>query len=84
MNPSSAGPSSKPRVGPSLPSDSDATFKRNEEYSRKNPHPETVAFVEDIVVEYFTDMDYPKINRCTELLSMNEELKQARKAVEFD
>ena len=24
--------------------------------------------------------DYPKLHRCTELLSMNEELKQARKA----
>lgn len=28
--------------------------------------------------------DYPKLNRCTELLSMNEELKQARKAFETD
>lgn len=26
----------------------------------------------------------PKLNRCTELLSMNEELKQARKAFETD
>nr|GEW98375.1 transcription initiation factor TFIID subunit 13 [Tanacetum cinerariifolium] len=44
----------------------------------------TVALVEDIVVEYVTDMDAPKLNRCTELLSMNEELKQARKAFDVD
>ncbi|RVX01486.1 Transcription initiation factor TFIID subunit 13 [Vitis vinifera] len=44
------------------------------------PLPETVALLEDIVVEYVTDLDLPKLNRCTELLSMNEELKQARKA----
>ncbi|MBA0812445.1 hypothetical protein Gohar_026413 [Gossypium harknessii] len=73
------------------------------------PLPETVALVEDIVVEYVTDMahkaqdigskrgklsvedflylirkDLPKLNRCTELLSMQEELKQARKAFEVD
>nr|GEX29170.1 transcription initiation factor TFIID subunit 13 [Tanacetum cinerariifolium] len=70
---------------------------------------ETVALVEDIVVEYVTDMvhkaqdiaskrgklltedflffirkDTPKLNRCTKLLSMNEELKQARKAFDVD
>lgn len=28
--------------------------------------------------------DSPKLNRCTELLSMNEELKQARKVFESD
>nr|GEX52797.1 transcription initiation factor TFIID subunit 13 [Tanacetum cinerariifolium] len=28
--------------------------------------------------------DTPKLNRCTELLSMNEELKQARKAFDVD
>lgn len=28
--------------------------------------------------------DFPKLNRCTELLSMQEELKQARKAFEVD
>ncbi|KAK6135058.1 hypothetical protein DH2020_031205 [Rehmannia glutinosa] len=85
----------------------------------QNPFPETVTLVEDIVVEYVTDMaspfllnydnvhkaqeiaskrgklltedffflirkDLPKLNRCTELLSMNEELKQARKAFEVD
>nr|GFA05050.1 transcription initiation factor TFIID subunit 13 [Tanacetum cinerariifolium] len=63
------------------------------------PLPETVALVEDIVVEYVTDMrgklltedflflfrkDTPKLNRCTKLLSMNEELKQARKAFDVD
>lgn len=75
----------------------------------EQPLPETVALVEDIVVEYVTDMahkaqeigskrgklsvedflflirkDPPKLNRCTELLSMQEELKQARKAFEVD
>ncbi|XP_074306238.1 transcription initiation factor TFIID subunit 13-like [Silene latifolia] len=75
----------------------------------RNPLPETVALVEDIVVEYVTDLvhkaqdiatkrgklltedflflirkDMPKLNRCTELLAMNEELKEARKAFEVD
>ncbi|KAI3699271.1 hypothetical protein L2E82_43473 [Cichorium intybus] len=74
-----------------------------------NPLPETVALMEDIVMEYVTDMahkaqdiaskrgklltedflflirnDLPKVNRCKELLSMNEELKQARKAFDVD
>lgn len=31
-----------------------------------------------------TLQDLPKLNRCTELLSMQEELKQARKAFEVD
>ncbi|CAM8984064.1 unnamed protein product [Rhodiola kirilowii] len=69
-----------------------------------NPLPETMALVEDIVVEYVTDLankaqesaskrgklltedflflirkDPAKLNRSRELLSMNEELKQARK-----
>ncbi|CAL5357723.1 unnamed protein product [Camellia sinensis] len=120
MNNSSAGPSSKVRVGSSQPSE--ATFKRKRGVFQKdlhhmmygfgddiNPLPETVVLVEDIVVEYVTDMvhkaedvaskrgklltedflflirkDLPKLNRCTELLSMNEELKQARKAFEVD
>lgn len=68
-----------------------------------------MALLEDIVVEYVTDLvhkaqetaskrgklltedflflmrkDLPKLNRCTELLSMNEELKQARKAFDVD
>ncbi|KAI7990986.1 Transcription initiation factor TFIID subunit 13 [Camellia lanceoleosa] len=120
MNNSSAGPSAKVRVGSSQPSE--ATFKRKRGVFQKdlhhmmygfgddiNPLPETVVLVEDIVVEYVTDMvhkaqdvaskrgklltedflflirkDLPKLNRCTELLSMNEELKQARKAFEVD
>ncbi|KAL0752693.1 hypothetical protein Bca101_090360 [Brassica carinata] len=70
---------------------------------------ETVALVEDIVVEYVTDLthkaqeigtkrgrllvddflylirkDLPKLNRCRELLAMQEELKQARKAFDVD
>ncbi|XP_035538475.1 transcription initiation factor TFIID subunit 13-like [Juglans regia] len=70
---------------------------------------ESVALVEDIVLECITDLvhkaqdikskrgklsvedfpvlirkDLPKLNRCTELLSMNEELKQARKVFESD
>nr|GFD27466.1 transcription initiation factor TFIID subunit 13 [Tanacetum cinerariifolium] len=44
----------------------------------------TVALVEDIMVEYVTDMDTPKLNRCVELLLMNEELKQVRKAFDVD
>ncbi|KAG7595591.1 Transcription initiation factor IID subunit 13 [Arabidopsis suecica] len=75
----------------------------------QNPLPETVALVEDIVVEYVTDLthkaqeigskrgrllvddflylirkDLPKLNRCRELLAMQEELKQARKAFDVD
>ncbi|PAN30291.1 hypothetical protein PAHAL_5G342800 [Panicum hallii] len=74
-----------------------------------NPLPETVALLEDIVVEYVTDLvhkaqnvaskrgklltedflylirkDLRKLHRATELLSMNEELKQARKAFDVD
>uniref|UniRef100_A0A453KDK6 Transcription initiation factor TFIID subunit 13 n=1 Tax=Aegilops tauschii subsp. strangulata TaxID=200361 RepID=A0A453KDK6_AEGTS len=75
----------------------------------KTPLPETVALVEDIVVEYITDLvhkaenvaskrgklltedflylirkDMRKLHRSTELLSMNEELKQARKAFDVN
>ncbi|XP_031486979.1 transcription initiation factor TFIID subunit 13 isoform X1 [Nymphaea colorata] len=121
MHASSSGTPSKPRAaGTSQPSD--ASFKRKRGMFQKdlqhmmygfgddpNPLPETVALVEDIVVEYITDMvhkaqvvaskrgklltedflflirkDTPKLHRCTELLSMNEELKQARKAFEVD
>ncbi|XP_057460876.1 transcription initiation factor TFIID subunit 13-like isoform X1 [Actinidia eriantha] len=121
MSNSSAGPSSKVRVGSSQPSET--TFKRKRGVFQKdsvqhmmygfgddpNPLPESVALVEDIVVEYVTDLvnkaqdvaskrgklltedflflirkDLPKLNRCSELLSMNEELKQARKAFEVD
>uniref|UniRef100_A0A0C9RP39 Transcription initiation factor TFIID subunit 13 n=1 Tax=Wollemia nobilis TaxID=56998 RepID=A0A0C9RP39_9CONI len=74
-----------------------------------NPLPESVSLMEDIVIDYITDMvhkaqdiaskrgklltedflfllrkDMPKLNRCTELLAMNEELKRARKAFEVD
>ncbi|KAL6621296.1 hypothetical protein ACP70R_033728 [Stipagrostis hirtigluma subsp. patula] len=74
-----------------------------------NPLPETVALVEDIVVEYVTDLvhkalnvaskrgklltedflylirkDLRELHRATELLSMNEELKQARKAFDVN
>lgn len=74
-----------------------------------NPLPETVALVEDIVVEYVTDLvhkaqnvaskrgklltedflylirkDMRKLHRATELLSLNEELKQARKAFDVN
>ncbi|XP_010316747.1 transcription initiation factor TFIID subunit 13 isoform X3 [Solanum lycopersicum] len=95
MNNSSAGPSSKARVGASQPSES--SLKRKRGMFQKdlqhmmygfgddsNPLPETVSLVEDIVVDDVTDMDLPKLNQCTELLSMNEELKQARKAFEVD
>lgn len=34
--------------------------------------------------QIFDLQDPPKLNRCTELLSMQEELKQARKAFEVD
>ncbi|WZZ19864.1 hypothetical protein YC2023_121251 [Brassica napus] len=101
-------------------------------YCSYKPLPETVALVEDIVVEYVTDLrvaeylyllvaanrerdfcvnakthkaqeigtkrgrllvddflylirkDLPKLNRCRELLAMQEELKQARKAFDVD
>ncbi|KAL4038899.1 hypothetical protein IC575_002536 [Cucumis melo] len=74
-----------------------------------SPLPESVALMEDIVVEYITELVYKaqeigskrgklsvedflylmrkdprKLNRSTELLSMNEELKQARRAFEID
>nr|XP_033513004.1 transcription initiation factor TFIID subunit 13-like isoform X2 [Nicotiana tomentosiformis] len=67
MNNSSIGPSSKARVGASQPSES--SLKRKRGMFQKdlqhmmygfgddsNPLPETVALVEDIVVDYVTDM----------------------------
>ncbi|XP_017644507.1 transcription initiation factor TFIID subunit 13-like [Gossypium arboreum] len=119
INPST-GPSSKAKVESSQPSET--SFKRKRGVFQKdfqqmmygfgddpNPLPETVTLVEEIVVEYVTDLahkaqdigskrgklsvedflflfrkDLPKLNRCTELLSMQEELKQARKAFEVD
>uniref|UniRef100_A0A6N2N9Z4 Transcription initiation factor TFIID subunit 13 n=6 Tax=Salix TaxID=40685 RepID=A0A6N2N9Z4_SALVM len=121
MNTSSTGSSSKSKAGSSS-QPSETSFKRKRGVFQKdlqhmmygfgddaNPLPETVALVEDIVVEYVTDLahkaqemgskrgklsvedflflirkDPPKLNRCTELLSMQEELKQARKAFEVD
>ncbi|KAK8686504.1 hypothetical protein V6N13_125528 [Hibiscus sabdariffa] len=120
MSNPSIGTSSKAKVGSSQPSET--SFKRKRGVFQKdlqhmmygfgddaNPLPETVTLVEDIVVEYVTDLahkaqdigtkrgklsvedflylirkDMPKLNRCTELLSMQEELKQARKAFEVD
>ncbi|KAF5178615.1 transcription initiation factor TFIID subunit 13-like [Thalictrum thalictroides] len=117
---SSTSAASKSKAGSSQASDS--SFKRKRGVFQKdlqhmmygfgddpNPLPETVALLEDIAVEYVTDLvnkaqdiackrgklltedflylirkDRPKFNRCTELLSMNEELKQARKAFEVD
>ncbi|KAI3824146.1 hypothetical protein L1987_05595 [Smallanthus sonchifolius] len=120
MNNNPAGASSKARVGSSQPSETSfkckrGVFQKDLQHMMygfgddPNPLPETVALVEDIVVEYVTDMvhkaqdiaskrgklltedflflirkDLPKLNRCTELLSMNEELKQARKAFDVD
>ncbi|XP_043721868.1 transcription initiation factor TFIID subunit 13-like isoform X2 [Telopea speciosissima] len=121
MHDNSAGGSTvKPKIG-SLQM-SDVSFKRKPGVFQKdlqhmmfgfgddpNPLPETVALVEEIAVEYITDMvlkaqetaskrgklltedflflirkDLPKLNRCTELLTMHEELKQARKAFDVD
>ncbi|XWS30420.1 hypothetical protein CRYUN_Cryun24cG0116200 [Craigia yunnanensis] len=120
MSNPSTGTSSKSKAGSSQPSET--SFKRKRGVFQKdlqhmmygfgddsNPLPETVALVEDIVVEYVTDLthkaqdigskrgkllvedflylvrkDLPKLNRCKELLSMQEELKQARKAFEVD
>ncbi|KAL0648970.1 hypothetical protein Bca4012_091660 [Brassica carinata] len=84
-------------------------FQKECTYAAYDPLPETVALVEDIVVEYVTDLthkaqeigtkrgrllvddflylirkDLPKLNRCRELLAMQEELKQARKAFDVD
>ncbi|MCL7044932.1 hypothetical protein MKW94_021916 [Papaver nudicaule] len=119
MSNSSTVPS-KAKVGTATPSDT--SFKRKRGMFQKdlqhmmygfgddpNPLPETVALLEDIAVEYVTDLvhkaqdvatkrgklltddflhlirkDIPKRYRCQELLSMNEELKQARKAFEVD
>ncbi|KAL0916313.1 hypothetical protein M5K25_013814 [Dendrobium thyrsiflorum] len=120
MHNSSSAQAAKPKAGSSQLSE--ASLKRKRGMFQKdlqhmmygfgddpNPLPETVALVEDIVVEYITDLvhkaqdiaskrgklltddflylirkDMPKLHRCTELLSMNEELKQARKAFEVD
>ncbi|XP_041018286.1 transcription initiation factor TFIID subunit 13-like [Juglans microcarpa x Juglans regia] len=117
---SSGGASSKSKAGSLQPSET--SFKRKRGFFQKelqhmmygfgddpNPLLESVALVEDIVLECITDLvnkaqdikskrgklsvegflylirkDLPKLNWCTELLSMNEELKQARKVFESD
>ncbi|TXG66238.1 hypothetical protein EZV62_007513 [Acer yangbiense] len=110
MSNSAAGP----KAGSSQPYET-TSLKRKREHMMycfgddANPLPETVALVEDIVVEYVTDLahkaqdmgskrgkltvedflyqirkDFPKLNRCRELLSMQEEVKQAKKAFEMD
>ncbi|KAK7344392.1 hypothetical protein VNO77_13935 [Canavalia gladiata] len=120
MSNTSAGTSSKPRASSSQPSETSSKRKRGvfqKELQHMmygfgddpNPLPESVALMEDIVVEYVTELvhkaqdigsqrgklsvedflylirkDLPKLNRCSELLSMNEELKQARKVFESD
>ncbi|XP_057423170.1 transcription initiation factor TFIID subunit 13 [Lotus japonicus] len=120
MSNSTAGTSSKPRAASSQPSETSSKRKRGvfqKELQHMmygfgddpNPLPESVALMEDIVIEYVTELvhkaqdigsqrgklsvedflylirkDFPKLNRCTELLSMNEELKQARKVFESD
>ncbi|CAA3007590.1 transcription initiation factor TFIID subunit 13 [Olea europaea subsp. europaea] len=120
MNNASARLSTKAKVGSSQPPEN--SFKRKRGILQKdlqhmvygfgddpNPLPETLALVEDVVVEYITDLvhkaqdtaskrgklltedflflirkDSPKVNHCTKLLSMNEELKQVRKAFDVD
>ncbi|KAK3194233.1 hypothetical protein Dsin_025543 [Dipteronia sinensis] len=121
MSNSAAGPSSKSKAGSSQPYGT-TSFKHKRGVFQKdlqhmmygfgddaNPLPETVALVEEIVVEYVTDLahnaqdigskrgklsvedflyqirkDFPKLKRCTELLSMQKELKQVKKAFEVD
>ncbi|KAJ4980626.1 hypothetical protein NE237_031463 [Protea cynaroides] len=109
MHNSSTRSTSKPKAFSSV--SSDVSFKRKRGVFQKdlqhmmngfgddtNLLPETVALLEDIVIEYVTDMgklltedflflthkDFPELHRCMELLSMNEELKQERKAFEVD
>lgn len=120
MSNSAAGTSSKQRAASSQPLDTSSkrrrgVFQRELQHMMygfgddPNPLPESVALMDDIVVEYITELvhkaqdigsqrgklsvedflylirkDMPKLNRCTELLSMNEELKQARKLFEHD
>ncbi|KAK2364910.1 transcription initiation factor TFIID subunit [Trifolium repens] len=120
MSNSAAGTSSKTRAASSQPSEPSSKRRRGV-FQRELQHmmygfgddpntlPESVALMDDIVVEYITELvhkaqdigsqrgklsvedflylirkDAPKLNRCTELLSMNEELKQARKLFEHD
>ncbi|CAA6653667.1 unnamed protein product [Spirodela intermedia] len=92
------------------PVDVFVTEVKHQSYIWEEPYinkslPETVALVEDIVVEYVTGLTHKaqdialkrgklltedflflirKLHWCTELLSMNEEPKQAMKAFEID
>ncbi|CAK8572732.1 unnamed protein product [Lathyrus sativus] len=121
MSNSSAIASSKSKAASAQPSESSSSKRKRGVFQRElqhmmygfgddpNPLPESVALMDDIVVEYITELvhkaqdigsqrgklsvedflylirkDLPKLNRCTELLSMNEELKQARKLFEHD
>ncbi|KAI8030071.1 Transcription initiation factor TFIID subunit 13 [Camellia lanceoleosa] len=103
MNNSFAGPSSKARARSSQPSKS--TFKRKRGVFQKdlqhmmygfgddpNPLPETMALVEDIVVEYVTDMVHKAQDTASkrgkllidDFTFLIRKLKQARKAFEVD
>ncbi|KAK7283176.1 hypothetical protein RIF29_12536 [Crotalaria pallida] len=121
MSNSSAGTSSKPRPATSQQPTETSSKRKRGVFQKElqhmlygfgddiNPLPESVALMEDIVVEYVTELvhkaqdigsqrgklsvedflylirkDNKKLNRCTELLNMNEELKQARKVFESD
>ncbi|WJX13605.1 Transcription initiation factor TFIID subunit 13 [Trifolium repens] len=120
MSNSVAGTSSKTRAPSSQPSEPSSkrrrgVFQRELQHMMygfgddPNPLPESVALMDDIVVEYITELvhkaqdigsqrgklsvedflylirkDAPKFNRCTELLSMNKEIKQVQKLFEAD
>ncbi|KAJ9147110.1 hypothetical protein P3X46_029310 [Hevea brasiliensis] len=100
MNSSSAGPSLKSKVGSSQPSETSFKRKRgvfqkdlqhmmygfgddpNAHKAQDIGSNRGKLAVDDFL--YLIRKDLPKLNRCTELLSMQEELKQARKAFEVD
>uniref|UniRef100_A0A6N2MZ74 Transcription initiation factor TFIID subunit 13 n=1 Tax=Salix viminalis TaxID=40686 RepID=A0A6N2MZ74_SALVM len=91
MNTSSTGSSSKSKAGSSS-QPSETSFKRKRGVFQKDLQHMMYGFGDDanrgkLSVEDFLFLirkDPPKLNRCTELLSMQEELKQARKAFEVD
>ncbi|XP_004232870.1 transcription initiation factor TFIID subunit 13 isoform X2 [Solanum lycopersicum] len=94
MNNSSAGPSSKARVGASQPSES--SLKRKRGMFQKdlqhmmygfgddsNPLPETVSLVEDIVVDDVTDMTIsPEEDTMEKILAMMTNLCQKVEKIE--
>ncbi|XP_020967907.1 transcription initiation factor TFIID subunit 13 isoform X2 [Arachis ipaensis] len=100
MNSSVGGSSSKPRAASSQPSETSSKRKRgvfqkelqhmmygfgddpNVHKAQDIGSQRGKLSVEDFL--YLIRKDLPKLNRCTELLSMNEELKQARKVFESD